>query len=73
MSNLPPLPPSLKAIQHYLKTASEHDKRDPIVAYYCEFSYEILCTFTFTVLAQIIVPSLDFILHDCLMGINVKI
>lgn len=35
MAALPPLPPSLKPIQHYLKTASEHDKRDPIVAYYC--------------------------------------
>ncbi|XP_045196146.2 vacuolar protein sorting-associated protein VTA1 homolog [Mercenaria mercenaria] len=33
--SLPPLPPQLKAIQHYLKTATEHDKRDPVVAYYC--------------------------------------
>ncbi|OWF45848.1 vacuolar protein sorting-associated protein VTA1 homolog [Mizuhopecten yessoensis] len=35
MSSLPPLPANLKAIQHYLKTATEHDKRDPVVAYYC--------------------------------------
>ena len=34
--SLPPLPPQLKAIQHYLKTATEHDKRDPVVAYYCK-------------------------------------
>lgn len=34
-ASLPPLPPQLKAIQHYLKTAAEHDKRDPVVAYYC--------------------------------------
>uniref|UniRef100_A0A667YJB1 Vacuolar protein sorting-associated protein VTA1 homolog n=1 Tax=Myripristis murdjan TaxID=586833 RepID=A0A667YJB1_9TELE len=29
------LPPQLKAIQHHLRTAQEHDKRDPAVAYYC--------------------------------------
>ncbi|ESO09762.1 hypothetical protein HELRODRAFT_186287 [Helobdella robusta] len=29
------VPPSFKPIQHYLKTAAEHDKRDPVVAYYC--------------------------------------
>jgi len=34
-SGLPPLPPNLKQIQHYLKTAIEHDKRDPVVSYYC--------------------------------------
>lgn len=31
----PPCPPSLKAIQHYLKTASEHDGRDPVISYWC--------------------------------------
>lgn len=30
------LPPQLKAIQHHLRTAQEHEKRDPVVAYYCE-------------------------------------
>ncbi|XP_060770217.1 vacuolar protein sorting-associated protein VTA1 homolog isoform X2 [Neoarius graeffei] len=29
------VPPQLKAIQHHYKTALEHDKRDPVVAYYC--------------------------------------
>ncbi|KAI3364651.1 hypothetical protein L3Q82_011433 [Scortum barcoo] len=29
------LPPQLKAIQHYLRTAQEHDQRDPVVSYYC--------------------------------------
>ncbi|XP_056150823.1 vacuolar protein sorting-associated protein VTA1 homolog isoform X2 [Lampris incognitus] len=29
------LPPQLKTIQHHLRTAQEHDKRDPVVAYYC--------------------------------------
>uniref|UniRef100_A0A8C1D3N4 Vacuolar protein sorting-associated protein VTA1 homolog n=1 Tax=Cyprinus carpio carpio TaxID=630221 RepID=A0A8C1D3N4_CYPCA len=29
------LPPQLKPIQHHLRTAQEHDKRDPVVAYYC--------------------------------------
>ncbi|KAJ8797313.1 hypothetical protein J1605_017541 [Eschrichtius robustus] len=33
---LPPLPPQFKSIQHHLRTAQEHDKRDPVVAYYCE-------------------------------------
>ncbi|XP_068630450.1 vacuolar protein sorting-associated protein VTA1 homolog [Battus philenor] len=33
--NIPECPPSLKSIQHYLKTASEHDARDPVVAYWC--------------------------------------
>ncbi|XP_037698857.1 vacuolar protein sorting-associated protein VTA1 homolog isoform X2 [Choloepus didactylus] len=32
---LPPLPPQFKSIQHHLRTAQEHDKRDPVVAYYC--------------------------------------
>lgn len=32
---IPDCPPSLKGIQHYLKTASEHDTRDPVVAYWC--------------------------------------
>ncbi|KAK7107035.1 vacuolar protein sorting-associated protein VTA1 homolog isoform X2 [Littorina saxatilis] len=30
-----PLPHNLKPIQHYLKTAAEHEKRDIVVAYYC--------------------------------------
>ncbi|CAG14167.1 unnamed protein product, partial [Tetraodon nigroviridis] len=30
------LPPQLKPIQHHLRTAQEHDKRDPVVAYYCK-------------------------------------
>ncbi|XP_029966295.1 vacuolar protein sorting-associated protein VTA1 homolog isoform X1 [Salarias fasciatus] len=29
------LPAPLKAIQHHLRTAQEHEKRDPVVAYYC--------------------------------------
>ncbi|XP_028168951.1 vacuolar protein sorting-associated protein VTA1 homolog [Ostrinia furnacalis] len=33
--NIPDCPPSLKSIQHYLKTAAEHDARDPVVAYWC--------------------------------------
>ncbi|KAK6168787.1 hypothetical protein SNE40_019968 [Patella caerulea] len=35
-SGLPPLPPALKPIQHYLKTATEHEQRDQVVAYYCQ-------------------------------------
>lgn len=34
-ANIPDCPPSLKSIQHYLKTAAEHDARDPVVAYWC--------------------------------------
>ncbi|CAL8392430.1 unnamed protein product [Arctogadus glacialis] len=29
------LPVQFKAVQHHLRTAQEHDKRDPVVAYYC--------------------------------------
>ncbi|XP_044024027.1 vacuolar protein sorting-associated protein VTA1 homolog isoform X2 [Siniperca chuatsi] len=29
------LPAQLKAIQHHLRTAQEHEKRDPVVSYYC--------------------------------------
>ncbi|TNM94550.1 hypothetical protein fugu_017309 [Takifugu bimaculatus] len=29
------LPPQLKPIQHHLRTAQEHETRDPVVAYYC--------------------------------------
>ncbi|KAB0362212.1 hypothetical protein FD755_008529 [Muntiacus reevesi] len=36
LATLPPLPPQFKSIQHHLRTAQEHDKRDPVVAYYCE-------------------------------------
>ncbi|XP_072941048.1 vacuolar protein sorting-associated protein VTA1 homolog [Epargyreus clarus] len=35
MSGIPDCPPSLKNIQHYLKTAAEHDARDIVVAYWC--------------------------------------
>lgn len=31
----PPCPTSLKQIQHYLKTAAEHDDRDVVVSYWC--------------------------------------
>ncbi|XP_054618485.1 vacuolar protein sorting-associated protein VTA1 homolog isoform X2 [Dunckerocampus dactyliophorus] len=29
------IPAQLKAVQHHLRTAQEHEKRDPVVAYYC--------------------------------------
>ncbi|XP_042359134.1 vacuolar protein sorting-associated protein VTA1 homolog isoform X2 [Plectropomus leopardus] len=29
------LPPQLKALQHHMRTAQEHETRDPVVAYYC--------------------------------------
>lgn len=29
------LPPQLRTLQHHLRTAQEHEKRDPVVAYYC--------------------------------------
>ncbi|ESP03130.1 hypothetical protein LOTGIDRAFT_137913 [Lottia gigantea] len=35
-STLPPLPAKLKPIQHYLKTAIEHEQRDAVIAYYCQ-------------------------------------
>ncbi|XP_028676139.1 vacuolar protein sorting-associated protein VTA1 homolog isoform X1 [Erpetoichthys calabaricus] len=30
------IPAPLKTIQHHLRTALEHEKRDPVVAYYCK-------------------------------------
>ncbi|XP_043193467.1 vacuolar protein sorting-associated protein VTA1 homolog isoform X1 [Amphibalanus amphitrite] len=33
--NLPPVPAILKPIQHFLKVASEHEKRDPVITYWC--------------------------------------
>lgn len=33
---LPPIPAPLKGIQHYLKIATEHDQRDPVVSYWCK-------------------------------------
>lgn len=30
------VPPTLKAIQPYLKIAQEYDKRDAVIAYYCK-------------------------------------
>jgi len=32
--SLPPCPPSLKIIQHFLKLANEHDTRDPVISYW---------------------------------------
>ncbi|XP_077365944.1 vacuolar protein sorting-associated protein VTA1 homolog [Festucalex cinctus] len=29
------VPAQLKSLQHHLRTAQEHEKRDPVVAYYC--------------------------------------
>jgi len=37
MSGFPPTPPQLKSLSHYLKVASEHDQRDPVIAYWCRF------------------------------------
>ncbi|XP_053683155.1 vacuolar protein sorting-associated protein VTA1 homolog [Sabethes cyaneus] len=34
-TNIPDVPPSLRAIAHYLKTAQEHDTRDAIISYWC--------------------------------------
>ena len=31
------VPPNFKSLQHYIKTATEHDKRDPVVSYYCKY------------------------------------
>ena len=36
--NIPPLPATLKPIQHYLKTATDYDSRDPSTAYWCKYS-----------------------------------
>ncbi|XP_076233271.1 vesicle trafficking 1 [Calliopsis andreniformis] len=33
--DLPEIPSPLKSIQHYLKVASTHDQRDPVVSYWC--------------------------------------
>lgn len=35
-ATVPSVPASLRQIQHYMKTAAEHDKRDVVVAYYCK-------------------------------------
>ncbi|XP_042207210.1 vacuolar protein sorting-associated protein VTA1 homolog [Homarus americanus] len=32
--NLPPCPPSLRTVQHYIRLATEYDKREPVVAYW---------------------------------------
>jgi hypothetical protein len=37
---LPSCPATLKAIQHYLNTAAEHDQRDPVVSYWCKYFIE---------------------------------
>lgn len=35
---LPPVPGSLKVIAHLLKTANEHETRDPVVTYWCRLA-----------------------------------
>jgi len=39
MATFPPIaiPPQLKSLSHYLKLASEHDQRDPVISYWCRF------------------------------------
>lgn len=34
---LPETPAPLKSIHPYLKIANEHDQRDPVVSYWCEW------------------------------------
>jgi len=36
-AGIPPVPANFKQLQHYIKTAAEHDARDPVVAYYCNY------------------------------------
>ena len=36
--SLPGCPPSLKSIQHYLKIASEHETRDPVITYWARIT-----------------------------------
>ena len=36
--SLAAIPPSLKPIGHYLKTATEHESRDPVITYWCRLS-----------------------------------
>lgn len=47
---LPPIPASLKGIQHYLKIATEHDQRDPVVSYWCKYKgyvyLQVICFFS---------------------------
>jgi len=35
---LPPCPATLKSIQHFLKLASEHDSRDPVISYWARLT-----------------------------------
>jgi len=35
-AGIPAVPASFKPLQHHIKTAAEHDARDPVVAYYCK-------------------------------------
>ena len=36
--SLAAVPTSLKPIGHYLKTANEHETRDPVITYWCRLS-----------------------------------
>ena len=36
--SLPTCPASLKSIQHYLKIASEHETRDPVITYWARIT-----------------------------------
>ena len=36
--SLPPCPPSLRAVAHFLKLAVEHDSRDPVVSYWARLT-----------------------------------
>lgn len=56
LAQLPPLPPQFKSIQHHLRTAQEHDKRDPVVAYYCE-SLRVAMSFLTHLYTRLLTPA----------------
>lgn len=41
-ASIPPLPAGYKQLQHYIKTAQEHEQRYPVVSYYCEYVMQVL-------------------------------
>ena len=55
--DIPAPPPALKVISPYLKLAKEYDKRDAVVAYYCEYRIDSIVLYYYKMFKS---PELDF-------------
>ncbi len=70
------LPPSLRPIAHYLKTASEYETRDPVITYWCRLAAlqaALKLDKKSPEAINVLVPLMDWLEKvscECLLGLN---